>query len=214
MRIGIIGATGNAGRALVAEAVKRGHETTAIVRDAAKAGTTLGTDVPVLERDAFDLTGADLGAFDVVVNAFGTAPDLAHLHVDLARALVERVRGQAGPRLVFILGAGSLRTGEDGHLFVEDLRTTPGAEAWIAIPENQLKELDYLRTVTDVDWVGVSPSALFAPGEATEVVLGSDELLVASDGTSHTSTGTMAVAILDEIERPAHRRTRFTVGDR
>ncbi|MET3721601.1 MULTISPECIES: hypothetical protein [unclassified Arthrobacter] len=42
----------------------------------------------------------------------------------------------------------------------------PGAEAWISIPENQLKELEYLRAVDDVDRVGLSPSAVFAPGEA------------------------------------------------
>jgi uncharacterized protein len=214
MKIGIIGATGNAGRALIAEATKRGHAATAVVRNAAKAAEVLGTEVPVLERDAFDLDAADLGSFDAIVNAFGTAPDQAHQHVELARTLVERSRGEGAPRLVFILGAGSLTTGEDGHLFVEDIRQMPGAEAWISIPENQLKELEFLRTVTDVDWVGVSPSALFAPGEATEPVLGTDELLVAGDGQSHTTTGTMAVAILDELENPAHRQTRFTVSDR
>ena len=81
-------------------------------------------------------------------------------------------------------------------------------------PENQLLELEYLRSVTDIDWVGISPSAQFEPGEARGVVLGADDLLVAGDGTSHTTTGTMAVAILDEIEQPAHHRKRFTVGGR
>ena len=212
MRIGIIGATGNAGRALFNEATKRGHDTTAIVRSAAKAAEILGADAAVLERDAFSVTSDDLTAFDVVVNAFGTAPDQAHQHVDLARSLVERAVA-GGPRLVFILGAGSLTTGDDDHLFVEDIRNFPGAEAWISIPENQLKELEFLRGVTDADWVGVSPSAMFVPGEASEPVLGNDRLLYAGDGESHTTTGTMAVAILNEIEQPAHRQTRFTVSD-
>lgn len=213
MKIGIIGATGNAGRALTAEAGKRGHQTTAIVRNGAKAEEVLGADTAVLERDAFAITAEDLAAFDVVVNAFGTAPDQAYRHVELSQSLVERT-GKAGPRLVFILGAGSLTTGEDNHLFVEDIRNIPGSEAWIAIPENQLQQLEYLRTVTDVNWVGVSPSAMFTPGEATAPKLGGDELLTASDGDSHTTTGTMAVAIIDEIENPAHRQTRFTVSDR
>lgn len=212
MKIGIIGATGNAGRALIAEASKRGHQTTAVVRNAEKAAEVLGANVDVVEREAFAVTAEDLAAFDVVVNAFGTAPDQAYRHVDLSQSLVERV-GEAGPRLVFILGAGSLTTGEDSHLLVEDLRNVPGAEAWVSIPENQLKQLEYLRTVTDVDWVGVSPSAMFTAGEATEPKLGGDELLTASDGESHTTTGTMAVAIFDEIEKPAHRQTRFTVSD-
>lgn len=91
----------------------------------------------------------------MVVNAFATSPDHAHRHVDLARDLVEFSRGQGSPRLVFILGAGSLKTGEDHHLLIGDLRHTPGADAWVSTPENQLKELEYLRGVTDVDWVGI-----------------------------------------------------------
>ncbi|WP_026819395.1 NAD(P)-dependent oxidoreductase [Arthrobacter castelli] len=213
MKIGIIGATGNAGSALFAEAAKRGHQTTAIARNPARAAEVLGDDAAILERDAFDLTAEDLAGFDVVVNAFGAAPDQAHLHVDLTQSLVDQGRGEHAPRLVFILGAGSLTTGGDNHLFVEDLRNLPGAEAWVSIPENQLKQLEQLRTVTEVDWVGVSPSAQFTPGEATKPTLGGDALLYAPDGESHTTTGTMAVAILDEIEEPAHRLTRFTVSD-
>jgi putative NADH-flavin reductase len=44
-------------------------------------------------------------------------------------------------------------------------------------------------------------------------VLGRDELLIAPDGSSQVTTGTMAVAILDEIEHPTHQRERFTVRD-
>lgn len=212
MKIGIIAATGKAGRDIFAEAVARGHETTALVRDAGRAAEVLGADATVLEKDAFDLTQAELAAFDVVVNAFGTSPDEAFRHVDLARHLVETVDGHE-PRLVFILGAGSLRTGEDRHLFVEDIAKTPGAEAWISIPQSQLRQLNYLRDIQGVNWVGVSPGALFEPGPATSPRLGKDELLVDEAGNSHTTTGTMAVAVLDEIEAPAHRNARFTVVD-
>ena len=115
---------------------------------------------------------------------------------------MELTRSHELPRLVFILAAGSLRTGDNHHLLIEDLRRMPDADAWVSIPENQLLELEYLRCVTDVDWEGASPSAQFEPGEARGMVLGIHELLVASDETSHTTMGTMAVAILDEIEHP------------
>lgn len=216
MKIGIIGATGKAGSAIYEQAVERGHETIAIVRDATKAREMLGADARVVERDAFAVTAEDLAGLDVAVNAFGTTPDEANQHVDLAQHLVEQTATldeARRPRLAFILGAGSLTTGADQHLFVEDIRKVPGAEAWVSIPENQLKELEYLRTVEDVDWVGASPQATFAPGPATTPVLGGDELLVASDGESHTTTGTMAVALLDEIENPQNRNRRFAVGD-
>ncbi|MFL4474482.1 NAD(P)H-binding protein [Paeniglutamicibacter sp. MACA_103] len=212
MKIGIIGATGKAGSAVFQESVTRGHDTVAIVRDQARATEVLGDQAPVLKRDAFALTAEDLAGFDVVVDAFGTSPDQAQKHVDLARHLVE-CAGPKQPRLVFILGAGSLVTGEDRHLFIEEIRKAPGAEAWISIPEQQLQELAYLRTIEHVKWVGASPQATFAPGRASKPMIGVDELLLAADGKSHTTTGTMAVALLDEIEQPRHHNTRFTVGD-
>ncbi|HEY5224032.1 MAG TPA: NAD(P)H-binding protein, partial [Microbacteriaceae bacterium] len=166
MKIGIIGATGNAGRALYAEATKRGHEATGIVRDPDRTGSILGTDATMLVKDAFDLTSEDLTSFDVVINAFSTPPARAYLHLDLAARLISLLRETQSPRLVFIVGAGSLTTGEDHHLLVEDLRRLPDSGAFIATPENQLKELRFLRDVDDVNWVAVSPSQTFAPGEA------------------------------------------------
>lgn len=213
MKIGIIGATGNAGRAIHAEATRRGHDVTAVVRNPDRAREVLGADATVLTRDAFDLVVDDLRDFDVVVDAFATAPEHAHLHVDLAARLVAMFRGVDAPRLVFILGAGSLTTGPDEHLALDDIRGVPGAEAWIAIPQSQLEELRFLRDVDDVDWVAVSPSLTFVAGAATDYVLGRDELLVAPDGSSSVTSGTLAVALIDEIENPAHVRTRFTVRD-
>jgi uncharacterized protein len=213
MKIGIIGATGNAGRAVYVEAVRRGHEATAIVRDPQKARELLGPDVVMLHKEAFGLGRDDLTRFEVVVDAFSTPPGQAYQHVDLAARLVGLVRETTAPRLFFILGCGSLMTGADRHLVVEDLREAPGAEAWIATPENQVKELQFLLGVDNVQWVGVSPSMTFPPGEASGVVVGADELLVAPDGVSRVTTGTMAVAILDEIEHPVHHQERFTVRD-
>jgi uncharacterized protein len=139
MKIGIIGATGNAGRAIYAEAVKRRHEVTAIVRNPQKARELLGVDVVVLHKDAFDLVRDDLTRFEVVIDAFSTRPAWAYEHVDLAARLVGLLRETTTPRLVFILGAGSLVTGDDHHLLVEDLRKTPGAESWIATPESEFE---------------------------------------------------------------------------
>lgn len=67
MKIGIIGANGNARKLILAEAVKRKHEVTAIVRDRSKVAES----VDVIEKDIFDLQTEELAAFDVVVDAFG-----------------------------------------------------------------------------------------------------------------------------------------------
>ena len=105
MKIGIIGATGKAGSLIVKEASERGHEVTAIVRNAAKLS---GEQVAVLEKDVFDLKAEDLQQFDVVVNAFGAPAGQEHLHVEAGKVLIEALNGAPNTRLIVVGGAGSL----------------------------------------------------------------------------------------------------------
>ena len=111
MKIGIIGATGKAGSLIVKEASERGHEVTAVVRNAAK----LTEEVAVLEKDVFDLKAEDIQAFDVVVNAFGAPAGQEHLHVDAGKVLIEAFKGAPDTRLIVVGGAGSL--------FVDEAKT-------------------------------------------------------------------------------------------
>jgi hypothetical protein len=68
-------------------------------------------------------------------------------------------------------------------------------------------------TAGDLEWTMLSPSALFIAGERTgKFRLGGDSLLTGADGKSWISYEDFAVALLDEIETPAHVRGRFTVG--
>ncbi len=212
-RIGIIGATGMAGSALYKEAIERGHEVTALARNGAKTRQLLGPDASITEKDAFALSREDLAGFDVVVDAFATTPDKAYLHIDLAAKLIALLRETTSPRLVFITGAGSLMTGGDDHLLVEDMQRNPNMGAFISIPESQLKELEFLRGVDNVNWVSVSPGMTFQAGPKKTSLLGKDTLLQNTRGESLTSSGTMAVAILDEIEGPKHSQERFTAID-
>jgi len=72
--------------------------------------------------------------------------------------------------------------------------------------------LDLLRQEPELDWTFLSPSALFVAGQRTgRFRLGGDQLLVSDQGSS-ISFEDFAVALVDEIEAPAHRRQRFTVG--
>ncbi len=210
MKIAIIGATGMAGTALYKESVSRGHEVTAIVRHKDKAVSLLGDGVKVIDKDVFELTNFDLKGFDVIVNAFATAPAKAYLHLDLAAKLVSLFRETNNPRLFFILGAASLLD-DNGKLFLDTLKTVPDAASWISIPTEAYKTLNFLRSIENANWVGVSPSAEFVAGEATVPVLGKDHLLTSSNGKSVVTNGTMAVAILNEIENPQFICTRFTV---
>lgn len=210
MKLAIIGATGMAGSALYKESLSRGHEVTAIVRHKEKAVSLFGEDVKVIDKDIFELTRKDLEAFDVIINAFATAPDKAYLHLDLAAKLVAMFRETESPRLFFILGAASLLD-ENDNLFLETLKHFPEVESWISIPIEAYKTLNFLRSIENVNWVGVSPSANFVAGEATTPVIGKDHLLKSSSGESIVTSETMAIGILDEIEKPQFIRTRFTV---
>ncbi len=212
MNILIIGASGMAGQAIYREATTRGHKVTGLVRDEAKGKEVLGQQASLIAGDAFSLSREALSHYDVVVNAFSAAPGTAYLHVDLAARLVAELRDTTAPRLFFILGAGSLLDAQDKP-FVDTLKTLPSAAPWIGIPVNQFKELQFLREVDNVNWLGISPSAEFAPGAKHTPVLGKDHLLNASDGRSHVSNATLAVAVLNEIETPTVFRSRFTVSD-
>lgn len=214
MKIGIIGATGKAGSKITQEALNRGHQVTVLVRNADKAKKMFADTVTVIEKNAFDLTKQDFAGLDVIVNAFSVpvGKHLAYRHIDLAAQLIQLFRETDSPRLVFILGSGSLQT-KDG-LLVDQLQKMPNSEGWIDTPQSQLHELNFLRTVTNVNWVGVSPSANFVDGPKTAYVRGSDELLFDENNKSEASSGTMAAAILDELEKPSIHQARFTVRNK
>lgn len=210
-KVGIIGASGMAGQAIYQLAVKQEQLTvTGIVRDVEKGRQALGNAAHLLAKDVMTMTDEELGQFDVLVDAFNPGPEHAAQQVTLAQRLVTVAR-QHQTRLIFILGAGSLLTGRDRHQFVKDIAKTPGAAVWINTPRQQLKELEYLKTVTDVDWLGISPSMMFEAGPATAYVIGGDDLLFTGDGQSRVTSGTMAKLIVNEIRQPQHHQERITV---
>lgn len=214
MKIGIIGGNGKTGSALYAEAKKRGHEPTAIVRSEQRGREVLGEDAQLLVKDAFDLTKADLTQFDVVVDAFAVpmGSPVAYLHLDLLTKLVHDLR-DTKTRLVVIIGAASLKQ-PDGKRLIDQLLAMPDHDQWIGTPLNQTYEYEFLQMIDNVDWVAVSPSRNFGPGPTNGYVTGTDELLVDSNGKSELSNGNMALAIMDEIESPQHQHQRFTVRNR
>ena len=202
MKIALIGASGNAGSRIVNEAIARGHQVTGIARHTEKIAPRENLRVVAGDvakpRELADL----LAGHDVVVSAVRfVAFDIADLFeaLKLARA----------PRLVMVGGAGSLKTASGGVL--ADVPAFP--EAAKSEARAGAEKLQALRGQNEIDWTFLSPSALFAPGERTgSYRVGAEELLTAADGKSRISQEDYAIALLDEIETPRHRRERFTVG--
>ncbi len=215
IKVGIIGASGMAGSAIYQLARQQSAlEVTGIVRDEAKAQKILGKQAQLIVGDVLTMDDNQLANFDVIVDAFGTSPDRAEEHVQLAHKLVALAR-QNNQRLIFILGAGSLHTGDDNHLVIDDLAKIAGADAWINTPRQALNELNYLLTVHDVDWLGISPSNTFEAGPASEdYLVGKDTLLYNDRHESRTTSGTMAKLIISEILQPKYSKERITVADK
>ncbi|GAB3059023.1 NAD(P)-dependent oxidoreductase [Salinicoccus sesuvii] len=207
MKIGIIGATGQAGNLILKEAVDRRHEVTAIVRDASKLQAT---DVNVVEKSIYDLSSQDLDALDVVVNAFGAPIGEEQSHVDAGHALIEALKG-TDTKAVIVGGAGSLFVDEEKTLRVADTEDFP--EAFIPTATGQDRNLKELQETSDITWTFISPSADFdAEGKRTgSYESGKDHLLINSEGESYISYADYAIAVLDEIENPKHVNERFTV---
>ncbi|WP_208559374.1 NAD(P)-dependent oxidoreductase [Marinilactibacillus kalidii] len=210
MKIGIIAATGQAGQVILKEAITRGHDVTAIVRNASK----LKQDVAVLERSIYDLSVDDLKPFDVVVNAFGAPLGEEQAHVDAGHALIQALKG-SDTRAVIVGGAGSLYVDKDMKTKVMDTPDFP--DNFLPTAKGQGRNLEELQQTSDIQWTFISPSAEFSPdGNRTgSYKVGKDHLMTNSADDSYISYADYAIAVLDEIEAAEHLNERFTVvGER
>jgi len=202
MKIAVVGASGNAGSRIVAELARRGHTVTAIARH---PGTIAAqANVTAKQGDVLDQAGLAqlLAGHDAAISS------VHFLDSDPAK-LIGAARDSKVGRYLVVGGAGSLEVAPGVRLV-----TTPGFPAqYKAEAEKGAEFLDLLGKEKELNWTFLSPSALFTAGERTgKFRLGTDQLLTASDGKSWVSFEDFAVALADEIERPAHIRQRFTVG--
>lgn len=194
MRITVFGATGAVGREVVAEARARGHE----VRPANRSAGVDATDPAHVARLS---AGQDL-----VISATRPAPGREAELVAVARALFA---GVGDTRLLLVGGAATLRR-PDGVL-VQDAPDFP-AEL-LPIANACADQLAVCQAESAVDWAYLSPPMLLDPGPRTgRYRLGADDLVVDESGVSRITNADLAVALLDEAERPKHHRTRFTVA--
>jgi uncharacterized protein len=209
MQITVIGAIGMVGSRVVAEAADRGHDVTAVVRNRARAAG-VPSGVRVRSGDAADVARLGDGQ-DAVVAATRPPAGREDELVTTTTTMLAALAG-VGARLVVVGGAGSLAVpGSGGRLVAEDPDLVEPDYRGIA--RAGVRQLAACRAAVDVDWTYVSPPAALLPGARTgRYRLGGDELLVDVAGRSAISVEDLAVALVDEIEAPAHRRARFTVA--
>ncbi|MBL6076647.1 NAD(P)-dependent oxidoreductase [Belnapia sp. T18] len=203
MKIALLGATGRAGSRLLAELLRRGHAVAGIARH--PEGLAAAPGLTPARGDAADEAGlaALLAGHDAVINALPFAGTDPH-------RLIRAVKGAGMPRYLVVGGAGSLEVAP-GQLLID----APGFPAEYR-PEASAGRafLDILRGEQALDWTFLSPAAIFEPGERTGCFrLGADQLLTDTEGNSRISMEDYAIALVDELERPAHSRRRFTVAN-
>lgn len=203
MKIAVIGATGNIGSKIMAEALERGHDVTAIARDTSKL-----PGHPRLSPQKGD--AADSAALASIVHGHeAVISSLPFPNVDPA-TLCAALKKAGVKRLLVVGGAGSLNA-PGGHGQLVDQPDFPAAWKDIALKGRDF--LNHLKTEPTLEWTFLSPSAMIAPGERTGTFrTGKDDLLVDAAGNSHISQEDYAIAMLDEVEEPRHIRARFTVG--
>lgn len=213
MHIALVGATGQIGQHILAEALSRGHRVTAIVRHPEKLNAH--ANLTAVAGSVYDTTplAAQIKGVDAVISAFNPGwgdADLPTKQIQGTDSVIAATKQAGVKRLLVVGGAGSLQVPGGGM----DVVDTPDFPAeWKEAAKAVRETLKHLRTETALDWTFLSPAALIEPGQRTgRFRLGSDELLVDEKGESRISLPDYAVAMIDELESPQHSRQRFTLA--
>jgi putative NADH-flavin reductase len=211
-RITVLGGTGYGGTAVVREAARRGHTVSSYSRrppEQPVEGVTYVTG-SLLDRELLAQSVRDA---DVVFEALSPRGDMEGKVEGIVDELV-RLADEGGVRLGVLGGASSVLVSDGGPRLFDVAETAPEI-----LPEVQTG-LDVLETLKGapetLDWFYVSPAASFGAWLDAPVTgayrLSDDVLLTDESGVSIISGADLAVAVVDEIERPRYRRRRFHVA--
>lgn len=216
MKIALIGATGFVGSHILKEALDRGHSVTAILRNPIKLDmkhhnlTIVHGDVMETEKLAELFKGND-----VILSAYNsgwTNPNIYNEFLKGARSIQEATKKSGVKRLIVMGGAGSLYNSSGVQLV-----DTPEFPAdWEGGASAARDYLNILKGETQLDWTFISPAIIMnssVPGERTgHYRTGLDNPVFDANHQSAISVQDLAVAVIDEVEKPKHIHQRFTVG--
>jgi uncharacterized protein len=213
-KIVLIGASGFVGSAILKEALDRGHNVTAVVRHPEKI-TTVHKNLTVKKGDVsvIDTVTETCKGADAVISAYNPGwknPDIAEETTRVYRTILNGVRLSGVKRFLVAGGAGSLVLSHGIRLM--DAGVMP---EFILPAVRALADIYFIDLMAEksIDWVFFSPAGNLQQGERTGIFrLGKDDLIVNEKGESNISVQDYAVAMIDELEKPAHHRERFTIG--
>jgi putative NADH-flavin reductase len=209
MKVALYGATGKSGSRILKELVSRGHQVIAIVRNPAKLPQP-GAGVVIKQDDLSDpkKIAAAVNGADAVISAYAPPQGDVDAIVGVTQRQVEALNHGSNVRLIVVGGAGGLNVAPGVTLI--DSGYLP--EPYLPIAKAHTQALNVLREST-IDWTYLAPAAYFEPGTRTgKFRLGTDELIANEQQESRISMEDYAIALVDELEKPKHRRQRFSIG--
>jgi len=220
LRILVYGATGKVGTHVVDEALQRGHVVTAVSRDPSRIQqqhqnlSAVAGDV--LDPDSIASLVVDQDI--VIISVRGIIGKSKNPEDAIQWIAVENVVnalrdiGGGAPRLIHVGGSGSLEV-EPGVLYADKIPKIFLPKSMELEIQGQILALEYLRTVTDVDWSYATPARNFTNDERTGTFrVGGDSMLEDERGKSRISRADFAVALVDEAESAEHVQQRFSVA--
>ncbi|ALQ29692.1 NAD(P)-dependent oxidoreductase [Glutamicibacter soli] len=199
MKIAVYGATGMVGSQIIAEAATRGHELTAVTRSGKEVDGATAVAADLGNTSTYRQLGKENDVIVIAVPPSRTGGD----HQDYLDAFEEITETLTDARLIVVGGAGA--TEVDGVRLVD---TDGFPEEYKAEALTCAEVYDMFTSVSGITWTVAAPAPVIAPGSRTgSYTLGTD-----SPAGDFVSTQDFAVAILDEIETPAHANRRMTVA--
>lgn len=215
MKIALIGASGFVGSAILKELLHRGHQVTAIARNPGKI--TSEENLEYLSADVMNeiVLGKAVAGHDAVISAYNAGWQNPNLYSDFLKgshAIQGAVKKAGVKRFIVVGGAGSLflSPGQqivDTEGFPPDWK--PGALA-------ARDYLDIIKEEKELDWTFLSPAVEMHPGTSGTrkgtYRTGLESPVFDANNRSYISVEDVAVAIVDELERPKHIQQRFTAA--
>lgn len=213
-KIVLIGASGFVGSAILKEAINRGHKVVAVVRNPEKI-SLVSDKLTIVKADvsSVDVVASVCANIDTVISAYNPGwsnTKIAEETLSVYSAILAGVKKAGVKRFLCVGGAGTLFCAP--NLRLVDAGVLP-AEIMPAVKSLGDFYLNTLTKENEIDWVFFSPAGNLTPGQRTgKFRLGKDDLIVNDKGESSISVEDYAVAMIDELEKEAHHKERFTIG--
>jgi putative NADH-flavin reductase len=216
MKIALIGATGFVGSAILKEALNRGQQVTAVLRHPEKLSIK-DRNLKVIAGDVMDTEKLSelMKGNDAVVSAYNPGwsnPDIYNEFLKGSLSIQAAVKRSGIKRLITLGGAGSSYIAPNLQLI-----DTPEFPAeWKAGALAARDYLNILRKEDQLDWAFVTPAIEMHPGTSGVrkgvYRTGLENPVFDENKKSIISVEDVAVAVVDELEKPKHIRQRFTVA--